>query len=451
MVNKTKGGQAVGGNVVGADPHRKTVSVTVLDERGGLLGTKHFKVSGVGHRQMLDWATTVGPVTRWGIENATGIGRHTTMFLICHGHDVRDVCPTRTAEQARRRRQGKSDALDSLRIARETLADPLVPVAFKRSGDDRGPDPLHEQVMLWHRARRSLVKSRRHLLNEADHLLMELPLELREQLPATRDVRRLLRAVRELDVEHQVDAVTALRLRLLAAQAEQIGELDRAERQVARQLVTLVTASGSTLGELRGLAARSVAELLVEVGDPRRFTEGGFARFNGAAPLPCSSGEGDAEPARHRFNPGGNRRVNAVLHRMAVTQLRCEPRARAIYDHARQRGHTKTEAMRILKRRLSDVVHRRMIHDLNPGSPITIGPLEHIEAPATRSETALRGRPVATARPRRESSRHSRATQNPVRNRPPGSPHSRAKDPPGINGAGKSDRAEPSPTAPVEG
>jgi hypothetical protein len=61
------------------------------------------------------------------------------------------------------------------------------------------------------------------------------------------------------------------------------------------------------LGELCGLSTRSVAELLVEVGDPRRFTEGGFARFNGSAPLPASTAEGPGEPVRHRYNPGGNR------------------------------------------------------------------------------------------------------------------------------------------------
>src|SRR5665213_3255166 len=125
-----------------------------------------------------------------------------------------------------------------------------------------------------------------------------------------------------------------------------------------------LTRAARTLGELSGLSARSVAELLVEVGDPRRFTEGGFARFNASAPLPASTAEGPGEPVRHRYNPGGNRRVNAILHRMAVTQLRCEPRAQAIYANARARGHTKKEARRILKRHLSDVIYRRMTRDL---------------------------------------------------------------------------------------
>ena len=125
-----------------------------------------------------------------------------------------------------------------------------------------------------------------------------------------------------------------------------------------------MNASGSTLGELCGLSTVLVAELLVEVGDPRRFTIGGFARFNASAPLAASTAEGPGEPVRHRYNPGGNRRVNRTLHLMAVTQLRCEPRAQALYENARSRGHTKKEARRILKRHLSDVVYRRMIRDL---------------------------------------------------------------------------------------
>ncbi len=128
-------------------------------------------------------------------------------------------------------------------------------------------------------------------------------------------------------------------------------------------------ASGSTLDRLCGLSTRSVAELLIEVGDPRRFTEGGFARFNASAPLPASTAEGPGEPVRHRYNPGGNRRINRILHLMAITQLRCEPRAQAIYAQARTRGHTKKEARRILKRHLSDVVYRRMIRDLEPQLP----------------------------------------------------------------------------------
>ncbi len=126
----------------------------------------------------------------------------------------------------------------------------------------------------------------------------------------------------------------------------------------------LVKRRGSTLGELCGLAPRAATELLVEVKDPRRFTEGGFARFNGTAPIPASSGEGSGPPVRHRLNRGGNRRVNAAIHRMAMVQLQFEPKAQELYAAARRNGHTKREAMRLLKRQLSNVIYRRMIRDL---------------------------------------------------------------------------------------
>ena len=89
-----------------------------------------------------------GPIARWGIEGASGLGRHTAMYLIGQGHDVRDVCPTRTAEQARRRRNGKTDALDAVRVARETQADPAMPTAFKRAAGDAGPDETHELMLV---------------------------------------------------------------------------------------------------------------------------------------------------------------------------------------------------------------------------------------------------------------------------------------------------------------
>ena len=154
-----------------------------------------------------------------------------------------------------------------------------------------------------------------------------------------------------------------MRLRLLGEHRVEIAKLDAQDKHLTRELRALVQASGSALDQLVGLATVSVAELLIEVGDPRRFTEGGFARFNGTAPLVASTGEGPGEPVRHRYNPAGNRRVNAILHRMAVTHSAAS-RAPRRSTRTRARGHTKKEARRILKRHLSDVIHRRMIRDL---------------------------------------------------------------------------------------
>jgi transposase len=353
------------GNVVGIDPHKRTLTATVVDPRGGILASEHFRVSGDGHRAMEAWARQFGAVARWGVEGASGWGRHTAMFLTGRGYDVRDVCPNRTARNDRARQRGKSDTLDSERIAREVLAYPLLPKAFKRAGQDQGPDEHQQLLAIWHNRRLSILKSRQHLVNEAESLLCELPLDLREALPASKAVRPRLNALAARNRRRRYDPPTKLRLQMLDTYHAQIAALDLEEKQVIGHLRELVRDSGSTLAELCGLDTRSVAELLVEVGDVRRFTEGGFARFNATAPLPASTGEGPGEPIRHRYNPGGNRRINAVLHRMAITQLRCEPRAQAIYANARANGpHTKKEARRVLKRHLSDVVYRRMTRDL---------------------------------------------------------------------------------------
>jgi transposase len=380
------------GHVVGVDPHKRTVTATVIDPRGGIVASEHFRVWGDGHRALEAWARQFGPIVRWGIEGASGWGRHTAIFLARGGYDVRDVCPNRTGRQDRARQRGKSDVLDSERIARETLAHPLLPRAFKRAGDDAGPDEQAELLAVWWRARCSVIKRRQHLLSESEALLRELPLVLIERLPDAKAVRPRLAALELATRRRRLDAPTALRVRLLGEYYRQIAGLDAEEKTIRRELGALVQASGTTLEELCGLSIVSVAELLVEVGDPRRFTEGGFARFNATAPLVASTGEGPGEPVRHRYNPAGNRRVNAILYRMAVTQLRCEPRAKRIYANARADGHhTKKEALRILKRHLSDVVHRRMIRDLasHPARPL---PAAQPRAAAAQSRVARQGR-----------------------------------------------------------
>jgi len=339
-------------NVVGIDPYKRTLTAMVIDPRGGILASEHFRVSGEGHRALEAWALQFGAVARWGIEGSASWGRHTAVFLADRGHDVRDVCANRTARQDRARQRGKSDVLDSERIAREVLAHPLLPKAFKRAGQDQGPDEQHQLLAIWHNQRRSILTSRQHLVGEAESLLCELPLELRDDLPSSKAVRPRLAALERRNRRRRYDAPTTLRLHMLDEYRAQIVALDREEKQVVAELKKLVQASGSTLTELCGLDTRSVAELLVETGDPRRFTEGGFGRFNGSAPLVASTGEGPGDPVRHRYNPGGNRRINAILHRMAVTQLRCEPRAQAIYANALAKPHTKKGARRILKRHL---------------------------------------------------------------------------------------------------
>ena len=213
------------GNVVGIDPHKRTLSATVADARGGVLASAHFRVSGEGHRELEAWARQFGQIARWGVEGSASWGRHTAMFLTGRGHDVRDVCANRTPRSDRARQRGKSDTLDSERIARETLAHPLLPKAFKRAGADGGPDEQHQLLALWNNQRRSILTGRQHLVGEAEYLLCELPLELREQLPDTKAVRPRLAALARRNRRRRYDAPTRLRLQLLDGYRAQIKAL----------------------------------------------------------------------------------------------------------------------------------------------------------------------------------------------------------------------------------
>jgi transposase len=181
------------GNVVGVDPHKRTLTASVGDARGGILASEHYRVSDEGHRDLEAWARQFGQIARWGIEGSASWGRHTAMFLIGRGYDVRDVCANRTPRSDRARQRGKSDTLDAERIAREVLAHPLLPKAFKRSGQQQDPDERHHLLALWHNRRRSILTSRQHLVGEAEYLLCELPPQLREQLPDTKAVSRASR------------------------------------------------------------------------------------------------------------------------------------------------------------------------------------------------------------------------------------------------------------------
>jgi hypothetical protein len=119
------------------------------------------------------------------------------------------------------------------------------------------------------------------------------------------------------------DPTVLLRLRLIEHRVEMLNDVLEQDRIVARELAEL--------------------------------SEAGFAHFNGTAPIPASSAEGDGEPVRHRLCRGGNRRLDAAIHRVDVTQLRYQPRAREIYDNARTNGHTRREAICVLMRNSSQI------------------------------------------------------------------------------------------------
>jgi transposase len=358
------------GTIIGVDPHRATFTATALDPRGGELGYAHFPNTRAGHGDALAWVAGFGPADRWGVEGASGLGRRLAEFLVEAGCDVRDVPPHKTSARAHGRHEGKTDRLDSHRVAAETQTNLRLAPAFKQA-ISAAPDSLREQIALWHNARRSLTKIRVQLLGELDALVHDLPEALRSQLGAAHTVRARVTRLSRLDTSGVSDPTVAVRLRLIEHRVAMLRDVLEQDKAATAELTRLVNQTNSTLTELVGIAPRAAAEIIVEVGDIRRFTEPGFARFNGTAPIPASSGEGEQAPIRHRLSRGGNRRLNAAIYRIAMIQLRFEPRARRIHDQARAHGHTRREAMRVLKRHLSNAIYRTMLHDARRSGGLT--------------------------------------------------------------------------------
>ena len=209
---------------------------------------------------------------------------------------------------------------------------------------------------------RMLVDRRRALGEEHTRKVSQLHALLLELLPggAKKDLsaaqaKALLAKVRPRDL------VGKTRRRLAAELVTDL-EQNYARRKAAdKELKTLLAATGTGLLDLHGIGPSGAARLLVEVGDITRFPDRNhFASWTGTAPVDASSGD----HVRHRLSRGGNRQINRVLHTMAVVQLRNATEGRAYFDRKKANGKSSNEAMRCLKRRLSDAVYRVMIDDL---------------------------------------------------------------------------------------
>ena len=202
--------------------------------------------------------------------------------------------------------------------------------------------------------RRSLGDEHTRKMSQVHHLLLELiPGGAKKDLSAAQ-AKALLATVRPRDIAGKTRRRVA---------AELIGDLERIyqrKKAANKELNALVAATGTGLMDLKGIGPSGAARLLVEVGDITRFPDNNhFGSWTGTAPIDASSGDN----VRHRLSRGGNRQINRVLHIMAVVQLRNPTEGRAYFDRTKARGKTSNESMRLLKRRLSDIVYRTMVND----------------------------------------------------------------------------------------
>ena len=144
---------------------------------------------------------------------------------------------------------------------------------------------------------------------------------------------------------------------------EELTELIAVEAKIKKataELKTIVLARGSHLMDIHGVGPVVAARILADVGDIARFADRNrFASWTGTAPLDASSGEQN----RHRLSRAGNRRMNHMIHIAAITQIRLDTDGRAYYRRKRAEGKKPLEALRCLKRRISDAIYRQLLAD----------------------------------------------------------------------------------------
>ncbi len=333
--------------VIGMDPHKQSATIEVLDKRERVLAQGRFLTDTAGYKAMLaagrGWARRV-----WAVEGANGIGKHLAQRLIADGEQVVDV-PAKLSARARVFSTGqgrKTDATDAHSIAVVALRTPGLRIVQV--------DGQAVALRLLADRRDELGVRRTETVNRIHRLLLELMPGGAKTFLTAPQARALLATVRPRDVAGRT------RRALAAEMITDLAGLDKRIKSANKELTTLVTATGSGLMRLQGIGPSSAARLIGDVGDIARFpTKGHFASWNGTAPIDASSGENN----RHRLSRSGNRRLNRVLHIMAIVQLRNDTEGRRYYDRKKAAGKSSMEALRCLKRRLSDLVYRQMVTD----------------------------------------------------------------------------------------
>ena len=335
--------------VIGMDPHKRTVTIEVMTASEQIVGHDRFTTDEAGFAAMLDYVRR-WPERTWAIEGCEGIGRHVAQRLLPMQETVLDVLAKLSARM-------RVYATGQGRKTDDTDAHSIALVGVRMGG-------LHTVV---HDERleilRLLVDRRRRIGADHTRMVCQLHVLLLELIPggAKRDLsaaqaRKLLASVRPRD------AVGKTRKRVALELVVDLEKTYRRKKAANRELVELVRDTGTALLGLHGIGPSGAARLLVEVGDITRFPDRGhFASWTGTAPVDASSGDN----TRQRLSRGGNRNINQVLHIMATVQLRTRTtQGRVYYDRKVADGKTPNEAMRCLKRRLSDIVYRTMLGDV---------------------------------------------------------------------------------------
>jgi len=243
---------------------------------------------------------------------------------------------------------GKSDERDALAIAEVTLR------RQGKLGPGVRPEPI-KAIAFLETARRGYVKERVQQILRLRAILSDIDPAFESSLGDLSHPNTLQRIRRKKFGDAPSNQTAKLCIQQLV---RSIVENNRCIKQIERELERLLDQYGDPLAELPGAGRLTTATLIAHAGDIRRFkTPAAFASFCGVAPIPCGSGKTNK---RHRLNPHGNRQLNAALHRIALTQLRCHQPAKTYIQKKQTEGKTKREAIRALKRHLANTTYKHL-------------------------------------------------------------------------------------------
>jgi transposase len=335
------------GVVIGVDPHKMSVTIEVVDTHERLLGGGRFDTTNAGYAAMQRYVKQ-WPARLWAIEGANGVGRPLAQRLVAAGEDVIDV-PAKLAARVRLFDTGhnrKTDALDAHSIAVVAVRTEGLRVLVE--------DGELEALRMLTDRRDELAHQRVQTVNRLQRLLSELLPGQRKRDLSAAQAKAMLATVRPRDIAGKT------RRRMAAEEIADLVAVDAKLKRIKAELKTAVTARGSRLMDIYGIGPAGAARVLADVGDVARFADRNrFASWTGTAPIDVSSGE----QTRHRLSRAGNRRMNHLLHIAAIVQIRHDTEGRAYYRRKLAAGKTPMEALRCLKRRLSDVVYRQLVAD----------------------------------------------------------------------------------------
>jgi len=327
--------------MIGVDPHKASHTAVVISAAEEPLGELRVRACAAQAERLLEWAAA-WPQRTWAVEGAGGLGHLLAQQLLSAGERVLDV-PPKLGARVRLLASGdvnKNDPNDARSVAAAALRSAAV-------REVRADD--HAAVLkIWSKRYRDLGRSRTQVVCRLHAVLCEL-------VPG--GVSKAITAGQAAQVLGSItppDAIAAARCELAAAFIDDLRGIDARIRETRKKLIVAVAAAGTSLTGLFGVGPVVAAAVLGDVRDVSRF--GGrdhFAAYNGTAPIEVSSGQRKV----YRLSRRGNRRLNHAIHMVAITQIRHRhSEGRAYYDKKLAEGKTPKEALRALKRQISNAI-----------------------------------------------------------------------------------------------